>query len=135
MYGKDKKRFIKIKVFNSDKIIGWAVLLVTRFKNHRQFGDMLGGTIVDNFAETGAEISIINAAEFYFKKEAKVDLILTNQSNKNWCDAFRRKGFLKGPSNYIFFCSKSLSEKLNPLHSSKDFTHFNRGDGDGPINL
>jgi hypothetical protein len=70
-----------------------------------------------------------------YLKAAGVDLIVTNQSEQHWTAALNKTGYLAGPSNYIFFASKQIDEILNPLDVTKVKTHFNRGDGDGPINL
>jgi hypothetical protein len=44
-------------------------------------------------------------------------------------------GFWKGPSNYLLALSKGLGKLLEPLDEAIPRIHFNRGDGDGRVNL
>jgi hypothetical protein len=135
LYPTDNPRFIKIKVSRSGGgIIGWVVLLRTQLKNHKQFGDMIAGTIVDHFSKKGDEKNIIYCAVKYLLNK-KVDIIVANQSEINWCHAFSDNGFLKGPSNYIFFSSKNIADYIGNFQENKEHIFFNRGDGDGPITL
>jgi hypothetical protein len=46
-----------------------------------------------------------------------------------------RSGFLKGHSNYIFFSSKKISDLMKDFYANQTRAYFNRGDGDGPLNL
>lgn len=134
LYPKEKEKFIKLKISNDSQTIGWVVLLITQVKNHKHFGNMLLGSIVDNLSLQGFENEVIFTATEYLTK-SKVDLIVTNQSHINWVNALNNSGYSSGPSNYIFFSSPKLEKLLNPLQSQKNFTFFNRGDGDGPITL
>jgi hypothetical protein len=64
-----------------------------------------------------------------------VELALTNQAHRNWIGAFRRSGFLTGPSNYLLATSPELSEFLDPPAELDPLIHMTRGDGDGRIHL
>lgn len=134
LYPKEKEKFIKLKIINGEKIIGWVVLLATHVKNHKHFGNMYLGSIVDNLSLEGFENDVVFAAT-KFLTHTGVDLIVTNQSNINWVNALNKTGYINGPSNYIFFASKELETLLNPLEITKNNTFFNRGDGDGPVRL
>ena len=128
------KRFIKLKFIDNNKIVGWSISLCTKLDNHKYFGHMRLGSIVDCLSLKGYEKSIICKTSKVLKyKEA--DLIVSNQSHIFWKNALKMNSFINGPSNYIFALSKILSDKLLDDKKSKDYIHLTRGDGDGPINL
>ena len=128
------KRFIKLKFFNDNKPVGWSVSLCTQLDDHKQFGHMKLGSIVDCLSLKGYERSIISKTSEMLRKKG-VDLIVSNQSHIFWKRAFRMNSFINGPSNFIFASSKELSDKLTDNINLKDHIHLTRGDGDGPINL
>ena len=108
--------------------------LCTQLDDHKQFGHMKLGSIVDCLSLKGYEKSIISKTSEMLKKK-KVDLIVSNQSHIFWKNAFKMNSFINGFSNFIFASSKALSDKLMVNIKSKDYIHLTRGDGDGPINL
>ena len=124
------ERFIKLKFSHNDKIIGWSISLCTKLNNHKQFGNMKLGSIVDCFSLKSYEIEIIDITSQILKKKGS-NLIVSNQSHDYWQNAFRKNKFLRGVSNFVFASSKSLNNKIK----IKNFMHITRGDGDGPINL
>ena len=128
------KRFIKLKFFDNNKIVGWSVSLCTQLDDHKQFGHMRLGSIVDCLSLKGYEKSIISKTSEMLKKKG-VDLIVSNQSHIFWKNALKTNSFINGPSNFIFASSKVLSDKLMSNIKSRDHIHLTRGDGDGPINL
>ena len=128
------KRFIKLKFFDSDKIIGWSISLCTQLDNHKQFGNMKLGSIVDCLSLKGYETSIIRKTSQILKQKG-ADLIVSKQSLIFWKNAFKMNSFIHGPSNYIYALSKILSDKLMSDKKLKDYIHLTRGDGDGPIHL
>ena len=134
LYPKDNPRFIRLKITDADRLIGWAVLLVTDVAKHKQFGNMRLGSIVDVFGRPADAERIIVAAERLLRSR-EVDLIVSNQSYGNWCHALKRSGFLAGPSNFLLATSRKLTELLDTMRVANDKLHLNRGDGDGPINL
>ena len=128
------KRFIKLKFFDNNKIVGWSVSLCTQLDDHKQFGHMRLGSIVDCLSLKGYEKNIISKTSKILKKKG-VDLIVSNQSHIFWKNALKTNSFINGPSNFIFASSKVLSDKLMSNIKSRDHIHLTRGDGDGPINL
>ncbi len=134
IYPKTNKKFIRIKVFYRSEIVGWCVLLKTKLLNHKQFGNMFLGSIVDCLSLKGHEDLIIKCAIEYLTNH-KVDLIVTNQSSIIWCKSLRSSAFINGPSNFVFGIPKTLLDNFNNYYESFKKFHFNRGDGDGPINL
>ena len=114
-----------------NKVIGWSISLCNKLENHKQFGNMNLGSIVDCLSIKGYEVSIIKKTEEILKKKG-ADLIVTNQSHIGWRKALKINSFINGPTNFIFATSVNLTKKLG---NNKDFIHLTRGDGDGPINL
>lgn len=133
-YPPEDPRFIRIRVSDANRDLGWAVLLDTQMRGHRQFGNMRVGSIVDCLAEPNDAISVVRCCTS-FLEERGVDLIVTNQASSAWGKAFAASGYLKGPTNFILVLSPQLAARLDPVNDSWDAIHMNRGDGDGPINL
>jgi len=137
LYPVDNTRFIRLQVARRGKPTGWAVLLDTQMVSHKQFGGMRVGMVVDCLAEPGDELTVAAMATRHLAHRG-VDLIVTNQLHRDWCNAFARNGFLEGPSNValeIFATSPTLAARLEPFEATAGRIHMTRGDGDGPINL
>ena len=111
-----------------------AVLLATDWTDHKYFGGMRTGAIVDLLARPGSEAALISAAEDRLHAEG-VDIIVTNQSLLPIREALRHAGFLTGPSNYLLAASPALMRLTPSIETELGTMHFTRGDGDGPINL
>ncbi len=101
-------------------------------RDHKQFGDMRVGTIVDCLAPPESALAVIRAAAGVLE-ERGVDLIVSNQLHTAWSRALLESGFRDGPSNYLFAISPAFVEASNG--AGHDQFHINRGDGDGPIHL
>ncbi len=134
LYPSSNGRFKRIKVLQRGEVIGWAVLLNTKMENHKYFGRMRVGSVVDCLAVEGEEYHVIAMATRYLEHMG-VDIIVTNQLHRSWCEAFSGNGYLLGPSNFIFAASPQLAENLAPFETWSMKVHLTRGDGDGPINL
>jgi hypothetical protein len=134
LYPRENKRFIRLRILEQSKTIGWAVLLDTTLSNHKQFGNMRLGSIVDGFASPCDAVKIIGAARDCLESRG-VDLIVSNQSHVAWQQGFRKAGFFQGPSNFIFTSSPKLTDRLRQCGVTDEDLHINRGDGEGPINL
>ena len=134
IYPPDEIRFIRLAVYADDEIVGWAVLLDTAMKDHRHFGDLRVGTIVDGLA-LPEHAPLVVAAAARLLEDRGVDLIVSNQAHAAWRQAMRAAGLLPGPSNYILACSPALAKLLEPFDTTKTRVHMTRGDGDGPIHL
>jgi hypothetical protein len=133
-YPASDSRFFRLVVDFGSGPCGWAVVLATSMHEHKQFGDLRVGTIVDCLAVPGDEGYVIHAAS-RFLEEQEVDLIVSNQSHRNWRRAFEHAGFFSGTSNYIFAASPQLSRLLEPFASNFPLSHLTRGNGAGPIHL
>jgi len=132
LYPSSEQRFHRLKVYRKGVAIGWVVLLNTRMSKHAHFGNMQVATIVDGFSSPKDAVDLIAASVSYLKTSG-CDLIISNQSHRQWCEALSTEGFIKAPSNFIFTMSKSLGQLVNDSELSE--FHINRGDGDGPANL
>jgi len=127
-------RFQRLVVRSDSEICGWVVVLATTMHDHRHFGNLKVGTIVDCLAVPGNEHGVICAATEVLEGQG-VDLIVSNQSHRSWRDAFGRAGFLSGPTNRYFTPSPELARLLTPFERKFPLTHLTRGDGAGPIHL
>ncbi len=134
LYPPAKKRFIRLKIFRGEKMIGWVVLLNTQMSNSGHFGNMKIGSIVDCLALREDAGDVMRMAVRHLES-AGADMIVSNQLDAAWGRALKECGFLSGPSNYLFAASKKLIELLQPFEANQKTIHMTRGDGDGPINL
>ena len=134
LYRPGSGRFIRLQVEQDGRPVGWAVVLDTEMRDHRYFGDLRVGSLVDCLAQPGAERAVVQQATRALT-ELGADLIVSNQSARSWGDALRGLGFLEGPSGFLFGASRSLARRLGPFEASFPRMHLTRGDGDGPINL
>jgi hypothetical protein len=127
LYPPSDPRFLRVRAGG-----GWAVVLDTQMQNHKQFGDMRVGTIVDCLAPPEAAMRVVRAATGLLEQRG-VDLIVSNQLHTDWSRALLESGFREGPSNYLLAISPAFVE-VSAERSQSQF-HINRGDGDGPIHL
>jgi len=134
LYPESDKKFIRLRFDNDNEPVAWAVLLDTQMSDHKQFGKMRVGTIVDCYSRTGYERETISQSCQYLKEQG-VDLIVSNQASARWGEAMTASGFMRGPSNFIFAASPALIKTLGENGLNLARMHLNRGDGDGPINL
>jgi hypothetical protein len=134
LYPAGAERFLRLRMLRSGRVVGWAVLLDTAMRDHKQFGSLRVGTLADCLARPGHETDVAAAATRTLA-ERGVDLIVSNQAHGAWRAALRAQGFFAGPSNFFFAASPALAALLAPFDESLPSIHMNRGDGDGPIHL
>jgi hypothetical protein len=127
LYPATDPRFLRVRAG-----VGWALMLDTQMRGHKQFGDMRVGTIVDCLAPPDEAPRVMCAAASLLEQRG-VDLIVSNQLHRAWSEALLAAGFRKGPSNYLLALSPEFAACASGA-ADHDF-HFNRGDGDGPIHL
>lgn len=113
---------------------GWSACFDTRTKNHRHFGDLRVGTILDCAAPPDAMRAVALLTDNAMAARG-VDLTITNLSHAMWNQEFRRAGFLYGPSNYLLGMSPRLTAALTRDGDGEAGIHITRGDGDGRTNL
>lgn len=127
------KHVIRLRIGNPGRGIGWALLLDTQMTNNKYFGNLRVGSIADCLAAPEDAACVIAAATGLLEDRG-VDLVIANHSHSAWRAAFRSAGFFEGPSNFLFAASPALADQLQP-HALPSQIYFNRGDGDGPVNL
>ena len=123
------ERLHRFMVHENGRDIGWVILTINDVRNHRQFGDIRLGCLVDGMIEPNSLATAIALACRQLLK-AGASLIVSNQSHKDWQRALRKNLFMTGPSNFILARSRAFAPEV-----SLSDLHINRGDGDGPINL
>jgi hypothetical protein len=133
-YPESEERFLRIRVSEGTSPVGWAVVLDTPMRDHKHFGNLRVGSIVDCLALAGREHAVMAAAADALKRR-NVDVIVSNQMHRDWGAALRRTGFFSGPSNFVFAASRALGALVEPMEANSREIHLNRGDGDGPIHL
>lgn len=126
----EDRRLIRLMARSAGQPVGWVVLTRSDLSDHKQFGSMRLGCIVDGCCDPGLSPVMIRIGTERLIAEG-VDLIVSNQSHSAWIDGLRRCAFVQGPSNFIFARSPGLAGCTPRLND----WHMNRGDGDGPINL
>jgi hypothetical protein len=134
IYPAGNRRALRLRVWQRGQVAGWAVMLDTAMSGHKHFGGMRVGSVIDCLARPGGEAAVAQAAT-HFLMDRGVDLIVTNQSHRDWGAAFRRAGHLPGPSNFIFAASRKLAAQLSPFDEQTARMHLLRGDGEGPSHL
>ncbi|HUA85314.1 MAG TPA: hypothetical protein VMB85_15735 [Bryobacteraceae bacterium] len=134
LYPAEDDRFLRLRIVDGGRVVGWAVVLDTRMSRNKYFGDMRVGSIIDVLARPEDAHKVIFMAAQVLERRG-VDLLLSNQSHTAWGAALRQAGFLRGPSNYLFLTSVPLSALLRQIDPHGAGVHMTRGDGDGPIHL
>jgi hypothetical protein len=114
--------------------VGWSVCFNSQLVNHRHFGSLRVGSILDCLADVDAMTATAILTDSELAKLG-ADLVLVNHSHALWIKALRAAGFLMGPSNYMLAMSKKLTEALSNVPYGEERVHVTRGDGDGRIHL
>jgi hypothetical protein len=126
---KDSK-LLRIVLRRSGKVAGWIVVSISQLSSHTQFGSMKLGCIVDGLAAL-PDVGLLIGEACRRLERAPCDLLVSNQTHPVWIQDLRRQGFFQGPSNFVL----ALSPPLAASRAGVSSAHFNRADGDGPINL
>jgi hypothetical protein len=98
------------------------------------FGGMRVAALVDGVGPPAVIPSLVHSA-VKAARERHADLVVSNQMHRDWTSALKGAGFWRGPSNYLLALSKELRKLVDPLEEAIPHIHFNRGDGDGRVNL
>ena len=128
-------RRTRIYVVEHDgRAIGWSVCFNTRLEDHRHFGNLQVGSILDCLAVPDGMATTAILTDRALSSDG-AELVLVNHSHTAWIEAFRAAGFLSGPSNYMLAMPKKLVEALRSAPEGESRVHITRGDGDGRIHL
>lgn len=133
LYPLDSKTRILL-VERDGKAVGWSVCFNSQLVDHRHFGSLQVGSILDCLADVDAMTATAILTDSELAKQG-ADLVLVNHSHAVWVEAFRAAGFLLGPSNYMLAMSKKLTESVSSVPGGGEHVHVTRGDGDGRIHL
>lgn len=134
LYPPHHPRFLKLRVKRGGNLVGWAVALDTPMRHSRHFGNLRVGSVVDVLALPGEETAVAQAVTGCLRRQG-ADVLVTNQAHAAWLSAFRRAGWLPGPSNFIFAAAPQLAKRLTPWPAACARAHLTRGDGEGPTHL
>ena len=126
LYPAEDKHLTKLGIFRLEKPIGWAV--VGERRQDAKYGPLRVGSIVDCWARPQDAQYVVRAAARALELKG-MDLIVSNQSHRGWCQALERSGFFRAQSNFIFAASKKFSVLLE--HAELSDFHLNRANGDG----
>ena len=128
LYPAGDQHFTRLRVKQSGIDIGWAV--VAERRSDPRYGSLRVGSIVDCWAAAGNAGAVVQAATAALQ-QLGMDLIVSNQTHRDWCKALTAAGFFAAPSNFIFAASQRLAALLEPFDYLKSRFHFTRADGDG----
>jgi hypothetical protein len=131
LYPSSDARYRRLIVRRNGDAIGWALVLDTEMRDDKYFGNLRVGSIADCFGSHEEAAAIVAAADDYLT-ESGVDLVVSNQLHPVWCRGLEAAGYRQGPSNFFFYYSEALAERLAAQPDWKLGLHVNRGDGEGP---
>jgi len=123
-----------VRLNEGDRPAGWVEMLDCQPRDRSYFGGMRVAALVDGVGPAAAIPSLVDCA-VRAARERNADLVVSNQMHQDWTSALKAAGFWRGPSNYLLALSKELRKLLDPLDEAIPRIHFNRGDGDGRVNL
>jgi hypothetical protein len=133
LYPPAQSHLTRLVIKRNGTAIGWAV--VGERRKDAKYGNMRVGSVVDCLALPGEYFPVLRCATQTLERQG-FDLILSNQSQEAWGEAFKAAGYLPGPSNFLFAASKKLAELLTPFEAIRPRMHLTRADGDGlPANF
>ena len=123
-----------LQMLEGDTPVGWVQMLDCKPRDRSYFGEMRVAALVDGVGPATAIPSLVHSA-VEAARQRHADIVISNQMHGDWTSALKAAGFWKGPSNYLLALSKGLGKLLEPLDEAIPRIHFNRGDGDGRVNL
>jgi hypothetical protein len=134
LYPQAESCYYGVRLTEGDAPVGWVQMLDCQPRDRSYFGDMRVAALVDGAGPRAAIPSLIHSA-VQAAKERHADMVISNQMHRDWTTALKAAGFWQGPSNYLLALSKGLRKLVEPLEEAIPRIHFNRGDGDGRVNL
>jgi hypothetical protein len=127
-------RYYGVQLTEADTLAGWVEMLDCQLRDRSYFGEMRVAALVDGIGPAATIPSLIHCG-VEAAKARNADIVISNQMHRDWTSALKAAGFWQGPSNYLLALSKELRKLLEPLEEAIPRIHFNRGDGDGRVNL
>jgi hypothetical protein len=123
-----------VQLKKDDAPAGWVQMLDCQARDRAYFGEMRVAALVDGVGPAKVIASLVHSG-VEAARERHADLVISNQMHRDWTSALKAAGFWQGPSNYLLALSKELRKLAEPLEEALPRIHFNRGDGDGRVNL
>jgi hypothetical protein len=134
IYPSGNPQYYGVRLTEGERPAGWVEMLDCEPLERSYFGEMRVAALVDGVGPAAAIPTLVHSA-VEAAKERKADIVISNQMHRDWTSALSAAGFWQGPSNYLLALSKELRKLLEPLEEAIPRIHFNRGDGDGRVNL
>jgi hypothetical protein len=134
IYPSQDNHFYGVQLAEENKPAAWVEMLDCQPRDRSYFGQMRVAALVDGVGPAAAIPSLIHCA-VEAARARNADMVISNQMHQDWTSALKVAGFWQGPSNYLLALSKPLRKLLEPLDNAIPRIHFNRGDGDGRVNL
>ena len=134
LYPRVKSPYYGVQLTEGDAPAGWVQMLDCQPRDRSYFGEMRVAALVDGVGPPAAIPSLVHSA-VKAARERNADVVISNQMHRDWTSALKAAGFWQGPSNYLLALSKGLRKLVEPLEEAIPRIHFNRGDGDGRVNL
>jgi hypothetical protein len=134
LFPEENQRYIRLRVQQAGRVLGWAVLIRTHMQNQKQFGNLCVGSIWDCLAEPEHAAQVMQAALQFLRREG-ADLVISNQSHPVWIEALAAQGFLILKGRRLFAASRQLGKLLEPFEEKRAGMHLTNADADGPLGL
>jgi hypothetical protein len=136
LYPAENEHLIRLRFSTADtkRLLGWAVVTASRVKDHKQFGNMVLGAIVDLLVAPEDACAVAGGTVAALR-DANADLVVVNHSDRRWNEAFERVGMLPARTNHYLFLAPELKKRFSPIDECSERFFFTRGDGHGPIHL
>jgi hypothetical protein len=134
IYPRADSLYYGVRLTADDAPAGWVQMLDCQPRDRSYFGAMRVAALVDGVGWPAAIPSLIHSA-VAAARARNADIVISNQMHRDWTSALKAAGFWKGPSNYLLALSRELRQLLEPMEEALPRIHFNRGDGDGRVNL
>jgi hypothetical protein len=134
IYPSQDNHFYGVQLTQGNKPAAWVEMLDCQPRDRSYFGQMRVAALLDGVGPAAAIPSLIHCA-VEAARARNADMVISNQMHHDWTASLKAAGFWRGPSNYLLALSKPLRKLLEPLDNAIPRIHFNRGDGDGRVNL
>jgi hypothetical protein len=134
IYPGEESHFYGVQLVEGNKPAAWVEMLDCQPRDRSYFGQMRVAALLDGVGPAAAIPSLIHCA-VEAARARNADIVISNQMHHDWTASLKAAGFWQGPSNYLLALSKPLRKLLEPLDEAIPRIHFNRGDGDGRVNL
>lgn len=134
IYPRAQPAYYGVQLTAANAPAGWVEMLDCQPLEQSYFGGLRVAALVDGVGPPPAIPSLVHCA-VQAARQRNADLVISNQMHSDWTSALKAAGFWRGPSNYLLAFSKELRKLLEPLQEAIPLIHFNRGDGDGRVNL